>query len=92
MVYDFIYEVIDKDDEEVLDNLTDNPEGWVADNYGCLKNSDEPVADYIWEEGYNNIDWESISDLFKDHLREYKERKAEEEEENTTDEENEDEE
>jgi hypothetical protein len=82
MVFDYIYELIDKDDKEVLSRLAEYPEDYFSDNFGDLRTTDEEIAYYIWEDGYNNIEWDVIASKFQDILDTIE---KEEEEANTTD-------
>ena len=68
MVFDYIYEIIDKDDKEVLSRLAEYPEDYFNDNFGNLRTTDEEIAYYIWEDGYNNIEWDIIASKFQDIL------------------------
>lgn len=79
MVFDYIYEQIDREDEKILEKITEYPRDYFEDTYGDLRKSDDELAEYIWCEGYDTIDWRELGEAFRDVLDDLKKGKEEEE-------------
>jgi hypothetical protein len=80
MVFDYIYEQINRNDEETLERIAEYPQDYFESTYGEIRKSDDEIAYYIWCEGYDNIDWRELGEAFKDIWEEVKKEKREEDE------------
>lgn len=62
-MYDFLVELVG-DNADAMGTVARCAEGWTQDECGDLRRSDYHIADLIWCEGYDNIDWSAIEHAF----------------------------
>ena len=68
-MYDFLVELVG-DNADSMGAVARYAEGWMQDECGDLRRSDYHIADLIWSEGYDNIDWSAIEHAFVAFLAE----------------------